>query len=272
MPPPNTVHRTTDAFQPDPPTNKYLWHVMGRPGRATGLQKLETFLKGGLWLARLDRFDENFEGSIPNANLGLLAKSLPANQVPQAIQEYRLGAKRAYASCWHMNDADPDNHVWNEFGSPVDGVAIRTTADSLRQQLAAICGPNGPVYFGKVVYLDHYKGLVQDGNVIAASFAVRKDFIAEREARILIFTHGGDALSRLYGQQGLFGPLIAQDSSASGSSEFIGGYDGGRAIVVRIRPQDLIHEILIDPRVAIPDRNRIVQLVENYNLGKILRA
>lgn len=260
-----TNQRTTGAFQPTPPNSRYLWQVM----RAW---KLDTFLRGGLWLARLDQFNDPMEGTLPGPNLGLLNNLLPAFQAAGVVREYELGVQRAFASCWHMSEGDPSAHAWETFGSDKDGVAIRTTPEAIRQ--AILCVADGPIYLGAIRYIDHATDFIPDGNIIEASFVVQRGFHQERESRVLIHTHGTATTDHLYGKNGLFGPLVASISAAnspSGKTEFTGGHAQGTAIVLRVDPRALIQEIFIDPRVSHTDGQAIITIVESYGFGDRLR-
>ena len=53
-------------FFPQPPQAPYLWHLI----RMNQLFKLRTFLQHGIWLARLDQFRDELEGTLPHQNLG----------------------------------------------------------------------------------------------------------------------------------------------------------------------------------------------------------
>jgi len=231
--------------------------------------KLRTFLGGGLWLARLDQFGDPLEATLPQQNLGLLYK-LPSAQVPAVQKEYELGVKRAYASCWHMSDNDPSDHAWS-FGC----VALRTTPQKMEAALQVISGPDGPVHFGQIRYVDHWIDQIPEGNVIEAAFVVRLGFLLENEARVLVHAHGTAASDYLYGKKGPFGDLVrvqAPSASLSGKHEFIGGHANGTAMVLPIAPDQFIEEMVINSSASDQERNEIATEVNAAGFGNRLRV
>lgn len=250
------VRRISGPFQPVAVTSQNLWHVMPS-------WKLNTFLDGGLWMARMDQFGDPREGTLPWPNLGLLNK-LPAAQVPAVLREYEFGVKRAYASCWHMSNGDPSDHAWNTFGH----IGLRTTPNLMVDAFSYVSGPGGPVHFGQITYIDHRQAAIPEANVIEAGFVVRDAYQQENEARVLIHTHGTAASDHLYGKKGLYGDLVqAQEPSVSisGKREFVGGHYGGKAIVLKIDPQQFIAEIVIHG--STPDRTRQQMIDELKKAG-----
>jgi hypothetical protein len=261
------VKRTTGAVELqslDP--NTCLWHVM------SSTAKLETFLNGGLWFARLDQFGSpnyTLESALPQSNLELLQSKLPGVQVPEVQQQYVLGIQRAYASCWHMNGDAPSDHAWTTFGGG-NGVAVRTDAKTLQCQLANITGPDGPVYIAPVKYIDHDADFIQDGNIIAAAFAIRDAFSHEQEVRALIYTHGTSANDYLCGKKGPLGCLVAW-TERQGVTELTGGHLDGRAIVAKINPDAFIREVMIQPGAGRITRCRVACLLRRHGLQDRLR-
>ena len=52
------LNRVSRPFAPRQPDGSHLWHFI----RLSQLSKLQTFLKWGIWLARLDQFKDEREG------------------------------------------------------------------------------------------------------------------------------------------------------------------------------------------------------------------
>jgi hypothetical protein len=233
---------------------KYLWHLIG----LSKINKLDTFLNGGLWLSRIDQFEDRLEGSLPAGNVGLLKKMLPPEMEQIACKEYELAAKRAYASCWHMSDDDPSERMWNGFGDKGNGIAIKTTPAALWNATGHLQGSDGPLYLGAVRYIDHNVCTLPEAQTLQTVFAVRKQYACEREARLLINCYGENA-ARLLGAKNMWGhPLVeclAKEHSGTGQYEFRGVVSDGRssagtAIVPSIS-QEFICEVLIGHRVAL---------------------
>ena len=216
---PPSFRRLGKRFVATPPEKNYLWHLFYNDKE----RRLATFLGGGLWLSRLDQFGDSKEGQLPDANLGLLRKA-PTPLLEWVVKQYVLNVKRSFASCWHMSDNDPSPDAWQIFGGAGNGVAIRTTPDSMRQTLAQISGPDGPVHFAAVRYVDHSIDEIPEGNVIEAAFVVQSNYAPECEARVLIHTFGKGA-EYLVNATGPFGPLVTRPQ---GNDTKEGGLVGGQ--------------------------------------------
>jgi hypothetical protein len=67
------IKRTTKQFSIEFPTNRFLWRRSG----ADELMKLDTLLEGGLYMARLDRFNDPREGALGRKTKSLLDKAPP---------------------------------------------------------------------------------------------------------------------------------------------------------------------------------------------------
>lgn len=263
----SSFRRVSGAFVPAVPSQEGLWRVMD-------LNKLDTLLRGGLWFARLDKFNDRLEGTLPEVNrLGLLAK-MPTNSAAWIELEYKRGVLRSYALCWHMNDADPDTHVWDGFGGD-NAVAVRTNCGRLHAALNSITGPDGPLHFGAIRYVDHDADMIPEGNVIEAAFVVRTGYARECEVRALIHTYGDAAFKYLVNKQGFFGPLVVQangSGSPSGAHELIGAHAHGAAIVVKADARQLVSEILPAPNASLHDVWRILGVAGRYGFACRLRV
>lgn len=264
------VSRSSCSVKLIPPTSRHLWHLFFWPLE----QKLKTFLESGLWLARLDTFAEASESQLPHANLGLLVKA-GTPLIPWIQAQYQMEARSAYASCWHMSEADPSAYAWEQFGLNGRGVAIRTTPEAMWSALRPVSGPDGPVYFGAIEYIDHDTSTIQPENVIAAALAVDKKYQQEMEARVLIHTEGGAAAERLLDYEGPYGALITRNPNAGqpGEPTFVGGAreSDGKAIVISIEPQEFIHEIILGPGLSEETRRALLAMIRNHGMASKLR-
>jgi hypothetical protein len=128
---PTTIQRPDRRFQlaqveDDTP----LWHLVP----IESLHKLDTFLQGGLWCSRLDKFGplkETKEGKVPKPNLGLLEK-MPEDMIEWVATQYRLAVLRSYATCWSKGGTHLTREMWNtKFGGYGKGLAIRTKAEAV---------------------------------------------------------------------------------------------------------------------------------------------
>jgi hypothetical protein len=266
------IKRAGDAFRAVQPRARFLWHFI----RWNQLFKLKTFLQGGLWLARLDQFNDPLEGTLPDPNLGLLRKLLPPTQVPATVHEYELAAKRGYASCWHMSDHEPAGGMWEaKFGNRGKGVALRTTPARFASALNHLITPNGPFYLGEVRYIDHQRDQIPEANTIECAFVVQSGFAWQTEARVYVHLYGINATESLCLERSVWGQSLVREidsqNSFSGKREFVGFIpktaDGdsnkkdGLAMAVRCAPSLLIEEILVGPRVSETEYQSLVEVI-----------
>ncbi len=265
------MKRLSGPYVAVPPSDDTrMWHVMN-------VAKLQTFLSGGLWLARIDTFGTAYEGALPEQNrLGLLAM-LPPEDVSRLVREYDLTRlQRAYVSCWHA-DSEPAGAVWATFAGSA-GLAIRTSYATLRRQLQRTCPIHldgaGPMHVGVVRYVDHATETIPDWNVLEAAFCVRAKWSAQREVRVLVYTHGTACPAHLYGREGPFGPLVVPRmayESVSGKTEFVGGHANGAAIVLPIDPLELIEEIVPAPTMTCSAYLTMSRMARKAGLGRRIR-
>lgn len=259
----------SNAFKPTFPDTKYLWHLMSKDV----VTKLTTLLRGGMWFARLDTFDDDQEGCLPDGNVHLLSK-LPKFQVSMVKGIYEQAIRQSFASCWHMSDEDPNDHVWAEFGGGGNGIAVRTTPMILKDALADISGPDGPVHIGVVRYIDHWVDVIPESNVIEAAFVVQDGYSEEREARLLIHTVGNCVSEYLVPKKGLDKMLVERPPAPhgiAGNTSLQGGDASGRAIVPKVGPPSLIQEIVLGPDLPTGNLQCITDLIETYGLTNVIR-
>jgi hypothetical protein len=129
------IARCTKHFSIAFPTDQCLWRV----SRADELFKLDTVLEGRLYMARLDRFKDPREGTLGRKTKSLLDKA-PAYAKRYIIREYRNARRQSFASCWHKNDGQPSEFVWEKFGG-------KPTASQF-EPLPKSCGkPSSPLLF-----------------------------------------------------------------------------------------------------------------------------
>lgn len=269
---PLPVTRLSGPFTPEPlPDDTSIWRVMDTA-------KLSTLISdGGLWFARLDQFGDALEGTAPQGNIGLLAK-YPAYERNWTEQQYTYTVRRSFASCWHINKDFPSSNIWTSFGGP-DCIAVRTSIGVVRTELQPLAGATtglpGPLYIGKVRYIDHCIDVVPEGNFIEPAFVVQDGFSPEVEARLLLHTHGTAAYDHLNGMRGPYGELIqpvSPDSSISGMHEFEGGYSSGEAIVATVNPNAMVQQIARGPDTTDATWSAVEHLAQNVGLADRLRS
>ncbi|KAA3614343.1 MAG: hypothetical protein DWQ01_01165 [Planctomycetota bacterium] len=153
--------------------------------------KLEDFLATStLYLCRVDRFDDSFEGSIGKAGADYKRKLLREFAQPGQDSSYYsavLSARESfrrffYASCWHLREHEAVS-MWNSYLRGEPGAAIRTTFGRLRD---AVPGSEpGRLIGGLVNYVDYDRKLFDMLGPIDAYFFKRIEYSEEREYRFL---------------------------------------------------------------------------------------
>lgn len=246
------LRRAFDEFIPEPPTCRYLWHLL----RSDDWEfKLKTFLGGGLWLARLDTFEDPLEGTMPDHNLGLMEKLLGSSILAEKVaKECRIAAQNAYASCWHMSDGSPSEYAWKEFGDEHAGIALKTTRHKLRKQLGKLLGNDGPGYLSEITYIDHTCDVIPEAQTLEACFVVQDNYAAENEARILVSAHGTAAFDRLRLLENMWGTPLVEELRVDSRMALKGSIPSqagkihdkdGQAMVPRISFNKLVDEIVV---------------------------
>lgn len=255
------IHRKSEPFKPQYPSKPHLWHLI----EAAELFKLETFVQGGLWFARVDTFKDPREGTIPKQNLGLLAKAF-GSQLPIAEKEYARIRDTAFASCWHMSDEDPSDDAWDSFGGFRDGIALKTTPADAVSALSNTSAIGGPLYIGEITYIDHAVDTVSEANMLEVVYCVQNGYASEREARLLISLQGNGA-RELFGKRGPKGPLIEIRPS---DHVPLGGHKDGRAIVAPINFRALVKEVLIGRRATEETRSKVRAALDSINASDLI--
>lgn len=250
-----TEHDT--LFSPPACRTRYIWHLIGESFET----KLETFLRDGLWLARLVAFGDADEGRAPDGTLDILDEVLCHQKGASDLvrKQFADSAAQCFASCWHANNGDPSGHAWDQFGDAGAGLAIRSTGD----RLLAVLRPfieQGLAYFGSVAYIDRDYDAPKIVNVIAAAFMISRGLSSEEEARALLSLTDGRGV-RLYQMQNDLPPefrkLVHRQDDTNGVPRFTGATDNGNAIVIPAPAKELIEEVLIGCYMATAQRNRL---------------
>jgi hypothetical protein len=191
------------------------------PADGASLWRYQTFdkfmqlLEGGtLWFSRADKFVDRFEVAVPDkdrqtARASLLESmrqagaddfvsrwlnrfaGLTADQLQELPDEKiaslmpRFANRFAYVSSWHHNDTESAG-LWTQYTADGNGVAVRTTAETLREVLDAGTGDAYKVALGEVHYLDYHADSWGAWHQFSATFHKRRSFAYEQEVRAVI--------------------------------------------------------------------------------------
>lgn len=171
-------------LQPHDPTER-VWRYMDLAKYISFLRKRE------LYLSRLDRLGDPFEGTISPATLGdVVAQSAALFQAGQTPEEghytsqlrdaFRMLRTEIYASCWHLNDTESEA-MWRLYAPHGLGVVVSTTYNELAN------GTPADLFIGLVQYIDFAKDRVIINNIYGPAITKRRSFAHEREVRLLKF-------------------------------------------------------------------------------------
>jgi hypothetical protein len=283
VPSPARLKRISQPFASKPPESKYLWHLFSYKYLDT---KLSMFLKGGLWMARLDAFKDEFEGKLPQANIGLLNMLLSRDQADYTQKEYEHAARLGYASCWHMSNGDPDPEIWKrKFGNNHKGIALRTTFQELSAQLGYLVMPGGPGYISEVQYIDHQTTAIPEAQTVDVAFRVRREYAYQREARVYVNARDAAAFKTLPSLKSVWDTVLVKrypGRQIPSKVRELRGYVppaaeiakekvNGRAMVPRIDPEQLIHEILVGWRVNSDEKTKLAQMLAGTSFLDLIR-
>ena len=94
-------------------------------------------VNGGLYLSRLDRLGDIYEGWVPKPKKGHYAGFFVQEEMARDTElRKRSSVDRLsyYVSCWHANDEQSDA-MWKLYVKGAEGIAIRTTCRNLQASL-----------------------------------------------------------------------------------------------------------------------------------------
>lgn len=157
-----------------------------------------------VYFARLDTFDDPFEGSLSKAEyeyLEAVAKEGEAkgDHPPDwngryfdvLMDVHRRVPKENYVSCWHMNRGESEA-MWKLYASSEYAIAIKSTYDRLASSLPStyeLTEHLGP-FLGVVQYADHQVDNLPRGNSFYSMMHKRRSFEHEQECRAIVWRVG----------------------------------------------------------------------------------
>jgi hypothetical protein len=161
-----------------PPDDTVIW-------RYIDLEKLLAVLNSGtLYLCRLDRFRDPWEGLLPPAVLDAIRREvekLNAKSAESFVTFANALPKSFFVSCWHENPVE-SAAFWERYGGS-RGFAIKSTIGRLKTSSRSAT----TFYIGRVQYLnyDRPKLAIKPFNLLMPAFLKRRSFEHEREVRVL---------------------------------------------------------------------------------------
>ncbi len=221
-------------------------------------KKFKRFLNNGLSLTRADLFtnDDPFEGEFTREIYDFSRKFSFNGQTGKKVLKNQCDAirKHTFVSCW--TDGEKENvALWRLYGGNGNGVAVKTTATKLTGELIyTLNKTNGKSdkilkYFNKrvvkVQYFDHNshedRGKMLDGRATDILHFKNIGYHYEDEIRVIFDSY-----------QGL--------ETGNGESRF------GESITIKIRPEEVIEEVLISPYGCTCYSDSIKKMMKEFNL------
>ena len=145
-----------------------------------------------LYLSRLDRFSDSYEGSTTAATMtgiqSFIKSIMPADK-PEAIENamkllrnsYKEIRRRYYISCWHMNN-DESEAMWKLYGgSSREGIVIQSLYSKLIESIQRQDG----IYVGVVNYIDHQTHTFPTANEFYPVMHKGTFYAHEKEVRLV---------------------------------------------------------------------------------------
>jgi hypothetical protein len=162
----------------EPGLSDPLWRYMD-------LMKFVAMLvKKGLYLARVNRLGDAYEGWVPELSEGQyegFAKDWLMEKDRKLKAESKKAIERFFVSCWHSND-DESDAMWKLYDKGGAGVAVRTTVRSLKQSLAVA---TEKLHVFHVRYTGDGKN-ARRNSMLDACLTKRTPFKHEKEVRVIL--------------------------------------------------------------------------------------
>jgi hypothetical protein len=209
-----------------------------------------------LYHARLDKFDDPFEGAVTHAYARL--RDTGAIEPYFSLKEFepkiiRLLRFHNYAACWHASEHESDAQ-WRLYASGGAGIALVSTMERMRNSVEFSPHPSG--ILGQVEYVDfetHDMARRPSGTFIRPGHLKRKSFEHEKEVRGIIIANIEDR------------ELIVDDACLKIAAKMPIG------INARVNLGELIEAIVISPVAAKWTEELVMKVTERHGLSGLVR-
>ncbi len=160
-----------------PPDEAIVWRYMN-------LEKLLALLAtNSLFLCRLDRLRDPWEGVWPDSVINELKRSLKPDHIAAFLNASEGLKTSMFVSCWH-EAAHESAALWSQYAAGA-GLAVKSSVARMKRAISR--GPN--YHIGRIDYSyfknDAYGGPNVDALILP--FLKRESFEHEREVRILVW-------------------------------------------------------------------------------------
>ncbi len=141
---------------------------------------LDLLLCKKLFMARADKFEDQYEGTFSEPTYGEMKKIAQNN--PEFLYRYKTHREKVVISSWHINEYE-SYAMWQIFTQNSEGLAIQSTIGRLQQALAS--ETKYEQHIGAVNYIDYKKEFIPFDDIFFPFLFKRKSFQYEGEVRII---------------------------------------------------------------------------------------
>lgn len=152
---------------------------------------IDSMSRQHLYMTRLDRMHDKFEGSI--SPMSRVVEAEIVNALPPRQRRFgsdiqreliwrssvrRLLVSHTYVSCWrHGEEIEA---MWRLYCGKSEGIAMRTTYGKLRESISG-----RKTHIGAVRYIDYHSNFIDTNNLLTHLLHKRKGFAHEQEVRVV---------------------------------------------------------------------------------------
>ncbi|PJR04987.1 DUF2971 domain-containing protein [Avrilella dinanensis] len=140
---------------------------------------LDLLISEKLFMARSDKFEDQYEGTFSEPTYEEIKKLLEDN--PEYLDAYKSKRKNIVISSWHANSYE-SYAMWQVFTKNNEGLAIQSTVGRLKESLTE---PKADQYIGEVNYIDYKKEHIPFDDDFFPFLFKRKSFQYENEIRVI---------------------------------------------------------------------------------------
>jgi len=142
---------------------------------------------GQLYFSRSDKFDDPYEGTLPQKVREYVAMRIKENGAISVLfktfqQHYPTARKATYVNCWHLNDNE-SAAMWGLYSKNKNGIALQSRYKSLRDSLHKA---TEEIFIGEVSYRDYSSDENFRGNFLSPFYSKMKSYEHEKEVRAIM--------------------------------------------------------------------------------------
>lgn len=163
-----------------PPDDAVVWRYMDL-GKFLALLSTST-----LYLSRLDRLIDRYEGTLPHSTLSAAQKNWPDKNYQYFIRTLASMRAAHFVNCWCASPYE-SSVMWESYAKS-SGVAIQTTVGALKSSIKR----KYRYYLGSVEYLHFESAPPLELNLFSPVFKKRIEYQSEAEVRLLVSALGDD--------------------------------------------------------------------------------